>query len=34
MFAGKAGAYLRRRPFEELLSRVGYWPYPQTLDDV
>jgi hypothetical protein len=28
VFMGKAGVY----PFQELHSRVGFWPCPQTVD--
>ncbi len=32
MFAGKAVAYQSEAPFKVLHSRIGSWPYPQTLD--
>jgi hypothetical protein len=32
MFASKAGACLIEKNFQMLKSRVGSWPYPETID--
>jgi hypothetical protein len=32
MFVSKAGAYPNGTSFEVLSSRIGSWPYPQTLN--